>query len=69
MRYARGLLLGCAAALFATAAPASQKPCRDQNGTVIVCRKAPPKPAPVRCKDEKGRFVSCKPAGSQPKPI
>ena len=53
-------LLGCAAMLFATEAPASQKPCRDRDGKIIVCAKPKPKAAPRRCKDDKGRFVACK---------
>lgn len=53
-------LFSCAALLCTTAAPASQKPCRDQDGKIIVCPQPKPKAAPVRCKDEKGRFVACK---------
>lgn len=53
--------LGSVALICATAAPASQKPCRDNRGKIIACAKAS-KPAPTRCKDDKGRFVGCKPA-------
>lgn len=53
-------LIGGAALLCTTAAPASQKPCRDRDGKIILCAKPRPKAAPVRCKDDKGRFVACK---------
>lgn len=52
--------LGTIALVCTTAAPASQKPCRDPHGKIIACPK-PRQPAPPRCKDEKGRFVACKP--------
>jgi hypothetical protein len=55
-------LLGCTALFFSTAAPASQKPCRDGDGKIIACSKPTPKSVPPqRCKDAKGRFVACKP--------
>jgi hypothetical protein len=60
MRSVAVYLVGLVALSCGTAAPASQKPCRDQDGKIIVCVKAPPKEAPARCKDEKGRFVACK---------
>ena len=62
-------LLGCAALIFATEAPASQKPCRDPNGKIITCPKAALKAAPPRQKDEKGRFAGAKtlaPAADHP---
>ena len=54
-------LLGCAALMCTTAAPASPRPCRGPDGKIIACAKPQPKPAPARCKDEKGRFTGCKP--------
>lgn len=51
---------GIALICTTTAAPASQKPCRDAQGKIIPCAK-PRSPAPPRCKDDRGRFA-CKPA-------
>lgn len=49
----------CGVALMsAVPCPASQKPCRDQEGKVVTC-KAVKKDAAPRCKDEKGRFAAC----------
>lgn len=56
----RSATLAVAAALLTlspTAAPASQKPCRDKTGKVIDCPK--PRAPTHRCKDDKGRFVAC----------
>ena len=60
MRLSITPLLGLAALLCTTVAPASQKPCRDRSGKIIACPKPKPTPAPARCKDDKGRFVACK---------
>ena len=57
-------LLSCAALVFATAAPASQKPCRDPNGKIITCSKSAIKAPPTRHKDEKGRFIGAKTSAS-----
>jgi hypothetical protein len=55
--WTHGTALAAVAALLATTAPASVKPCRDASGKIIRC--ADPKPAPKRCKDASGRFVRC----------
>lgn len=46
-------------------APASKKPCRDENGRIVPCPKPTATPAP-RCKDAKGRFVRCDAPGAKP---
>ena len=51
-------LLGCVAILVATAAPASQKPCRGSDGKIVACPKPAPKTTPRPSKDEKGRFTA-----------
>ncbi|PAX08077.1 hypothetical protein [Sphingomonas lenta] len=61
----RILLATTAAALAASPAPASKKPCRDAQGRVVECPK--PKASPSsRCKDERGRFVKCGTPGARP---
>ena len=62
-------LLSCIALVSATAAPASQKPCRDTNGKIITCPKPALKATHPRYKDKKGRFAGAKttaPAADQP---
>lgn len=60
----RILLAAALAAVTASPAPASQKPCRDAQGRVVPCPKPRVTPAP-RCKDAQGRFVKCDAPGAK----
>lgn len=54
-----------AAAVAASPAPASKKPCRDAQGRIVECPK-PKASSGLRCKDECGRFVKCGTPGAKP---
>ena len=64
MRMFLNSLFGCAVFMIATAAPASQKPCRGSDGKIVACPKPAPKTTPPPRKDEKGRFAVKAPAVS-----